>query len=504
MKNKDLFSVRPELIESIIEGMGDGISIQDTNFKVLYQNRIHKGFVGEHIGEYCYKAYEKRENVCDGCPVIMSFEDNKVHTAERVVTINDNLTYFEITSSTLKDSDGNIIAAIENVRDVTERREKEEKLLENEEKFRLLYENLPLGYQSLDLQGNLIIVNQAWLDLLGYSSKEEVIGRSILDFVTEDELIAERFPKFKASGSIHELLFELRRKDGTTILVSVDGRVSYDKDGKFIQTHCVLHDVTEKQKAEQERELLNAELARKNKELEQVVYVTSHDLRTPLVNIEGYSKEIGRLLEKLRLLLGGHGTSAEVKEKIDVIVEKDIPQAEHYITTSVSKMDALLAGLLHISRLGRIEIKKEKLVMNKIVSDVLNALQYKVEKSGIKIEMSELPSCIGDKNQINQLFSNLIDNAIKYLDFSRSGVINVSGKTEGDYSVYCVEDNGIGISPEHNEKIFEIFYQLKPKISAGEGLGLTIVKKIIDMHSGHIWLESELGKGSKFFVSIPS
>jgi signal transduction histidine kinase len=202
--------------------------------------------------------------------------------------------------------------------------------------------------------------------------------------------------------------------------------------------------------------------------------------------------------------LESNGVSAEVKEKIDVIVGKNIPQAENYITTSVLKMDALLSGLLQISRLGRFKINKEELDMNETVSEILETINYQVEKAGVKMEISELPSCIGDKNQINQLFSNIIGNALKYLDSNRNGVISVSGKKEGDYSVYCVEDNGIGILPAHQEKIFEIFYQLKPEKSIGEGLGLTIVKKIIDIHHGKIWVDSEPNKGSKFYISLPS
>jgi signal transduction histidine kinase len=102
------------------------------------------------------------------------------------------------------------------------------------------------------------------------------------------------------------------------------------------------------------------------------------------------------------------------------------------------------------------------------------------------------------------LFSNLIENALKYLDSERSGVINVSGRKENGHSVYYVEDNGIGISPKYQEKIFEIFYQLEPSKEEGEGLGLAIASKIVQSHSGKIWVESEIGKGSKFVVSLPA
>lgn len=239
-------------------------------------------------------------------------------------------------------------------------------------------------------------------------------------------------------------------------------------------------------------------------ELEQIVYVASHDLRTPLVNIDGYNNEIVRLLNEINLILETNEISAEVKEKFDVIVKKNIPEAEHYISASISKMDALLSGLLKISRLGRRELKRERLDMNRLMSAISNTISYQLNEAGTSLEISELPSCSGDENQINNLFSNIIENALKYLNPERPGIIRISGRTEEGRSIYSVEDNGIGILPEHQDKIFEIFYQLKPKKSTGDGLGLSIVKKILEKHSGNIWLESEIGKGTKFYVSLPS
>ena len=112
--------------------------------------------------------------------------------------------------------------------------------------------------------------------------------------------------------------------------------------------------------------------------------------------------------------------------------------------------------------------------------------------------------CFGDESQINQVFSNLLDNALKYLDESRPGVINIYAKIEDNRSIYCVEDNGTGIAPEYQNRVFEAFYRLELEKVAGEGLGLTIVARILGKNDGKIWLESDIGKGSKFFVSLPS
>ncbi len=258
-----------------------------------------------------------------------------------------------------------------------------------------------------------------------------------------------------------------------------------------------------RKRAEEERKRLNVELAQKNKELEQIVYTTSHDLRSPLVNVQGFSKELNESIKEVASIIKNNEFPAIVKEKIGPLLEQDIPESLQYILTSVAKMDSLLNGLLRLSRLGRAALKPEKIDMDKLINNVINAFEFKIKESDVKLEISELPPCKADKTQIDQVFSNLMDNALKYLDSKRQGIIRISGYKENTHSVYCVEDNGIGIAPKHQENIFTIFHQLDPDRVPGEGLGLTIVKRILERHRGKVWVESELGKGSKFYVSLP-
>jgi C4-dicarboxylate-specific signal transduction histidine kinase len=250
------------------------------------------------------------------------------------------------------------------------------------------------------------------------------------------------------------------------------------------------------------RSLFERELRKLNEELEQLTYVTSHDLRSPLVNVEGYHKEICYSLEELRDILKEIDMPEDMKERIASIIDKDIPEAVGYIGTSVRKMDSLLSGLLNLSRSGKVKLDMKELDMNELVSDVVSTFEHRFKAYGARYEISELSSCIGDENQLNQVFTNLIGNALKYHDPSRPGIIRIYSKKENGMLIYCVEDNGIGISPEEQEKIFNLFHQVEPA-RQGEGLGLNIVMKIVERHGGRVWVESEPGKGSRFFVALP-
>lgn len=141
--------------------------------------------------------------------------------------------------------------------------------------------------------------------------------------------------------------------------------------------------------------------------------------------------------------------------------------------------------------------------MNAVFKDVARAMEFQIQKAGVTLRVDPLPDCLGDATQINQVFSNLLDNAIKYLDAQRPGVISVSGRVENDRAIYVVRDNGIGIAPEHEKTIFEIFRRLNPKAGDGDGLGLAIAQRVLERHNGEIWVESAPGQGSAFFVSLP-
>ena len=267
----------------------------------------------------------------------------------------------------------------------------------------------------------------------------------------------------------------------------------------------IFFDVSSRKKGENERARLLEELERKNAELESIVYVSSHDLRSPLVNIQGFSTRLKKLCGQLAALAlkAGSGLSEEEVEKLRVTSEEKIPQALDFILSSGRKMDELIGGLLRLSRTGRAELKPETLDMKALLREIAGSMAFQLEKAGALLEIEELPSCEGDREQISQIFSNLLDNAIKYRDPSKPLNIRVSGKVSKNMAEYIVEDNGIGISEEYLSKIWELFHRLDPRDGAGgEGIGLTLVRRIAERHRGKTWVESEKGEGSRFFVQL--
>ena len=388
------------------------------------------------------------------------------------------------------------------VRDISERKRMEQVLRESEEQYSLVVANVADAVFKYK-DGSMTWANDRIEEMLGYT-KEEIIANDVNLFVSDDvsltEVTKEVDVGIKKEGHFHGTV-RARKKDGTTVDVEYTASMVQGKEPPEIVG--IARDVTERRRAEAERERLTAELAEKNEEQEQIIYVTSHDLRSPLVNVQGFSRELEYSLQELTSILESEDVQPAAREKLTSILESDVSTALSYIRTSISKMDTLLSGLLRLSRLGRSALNFEQLNMGELLSDIEKAFEYRIKEAGVKLEIGDLPPCQGDAVQINQIFSNLLDNALKYLDPERPGIIAVAGEMKDGEAVYCVEDNGIGIAGEHQKKVFEIFHRLNPADTTGEGLGLSIIRKILSRHNGSIWVESEAGAGSRFYVSLP-
>ena len=252
-KNNDIEQIIKNLEEQeILEAVGDGISIQDTDFKILYQNRVCKSLIGDHVGEYCYKAYEQREKTCEGCPLAMAFNNGKIHTTERSGHTEKGIIYVEVTASPIRDSSGKIIAGLEVVRDITERKHTQEALLESENKFRNLAEKLLVGIY-LFRDGVFKYVNPKLAEIFGYTVEELIDKKGPQDLaLPEDWLIVKENIRRRISGEIEAVNYSVRgiKKNKDIIYIEVYGsRTIYQGQPAVIGT---LLDITERKKMEKE------------------------------------------------------------------------------------------------------------------------------------------------------------------------------------------------------------------------------------------------------------
>ncbi len=404
--------------------------------------------------------------------------------------------------------------------DITDRKKSERELLSAHRKLLDIVEFLPDPTFVVEGEGRIIAWNLALEGMTG-TPKAEMLGKTgcahavpfygrptpmLLDRLgqTDEEIEAIYDNVAREGNRLRAETFIPLLNGGRGAHVVLTAARLYDAEGNITGAIQTIRDITHRKQAEKERIKLTSDLAAKNSELEQVVYVASHDLRSPLVNIDGYSRELEYSLDELRGELEEALGKGRSLPGIDEIMDGDIPEALRFIRAGTAKMDTLLSGLLRLSRSGRAALNLELLDMNSLVASVVESMEFQIREAKVTVTVDDLPPCCSDRVQVNQVFTNFLDNALKYTAPGRPGEIRVTGRARGDRSEYRVADNGVGIADAHQEKIFDIFHRLNPKEGTGEGLGLTIVKRIVGRLDGAVWVESGAGEGSRFHVALPA
>jgi PAS domain S-box-containing protein len=379
------------------------------------------------------------------------------------------------------------------------------RLRENNEFTRRILAASPDCIEVLDLEGRLLFISDAGRRLLEIDDPKTVLNTSWPDFWQgqDHEAALGAIATAKAGGSgVFEGYCSSRK--GTSKWWNVVIQPMIGSDGKPERLLATSRDVTERKRTEEEKERLAGEVERRKVEMEQLIYAASHDLRTPMVGVQGFVGELRRSLKDLREELNRPDLPMDFRKRISELTGAEIPEALRFIDAGVTRMNGLLTGLLRLSRLGRAEFQAELLDMNRVVGEVVRSLEFASREAGAKVEVSDLPTALGDRIQMGQAFSNLIENAVKYRSPDRTPVIRITGRREDKMAVYTVEDNGIGIAPEQQQRVFIPFFRADARTDGGEGLGLTIVSRIVERLGGRVWVESELGKGSRFHVVLPT
>ncbi len=243
-------------------------------------------------------------------------------------------------------------------------------------------------------------------------------------------------------------------------------------------------------------------IEKKNSELESIISIVSHDLRGPLLNIKGFTSEIEKAQEVLRVAMERVSGPAEARAAMKEALSETVPEALGFIRQGTESMSRLIESLVKVARAGQLPVKPERVDMDALLKGVLADMEFKIQQTGAKVRVERLPECVADAGQIRQVFSNIIDNAIKYREASRPLEVSITGKVRDGKAVYCVEDNGVGIGAENFDKIFDMYHRIKKPGTSGEGIGLAVVKKMVERNGGRVEVESELKRGSRFFVHL--
>ncbi|GLI37306.1 PAS domain-containing protein [Geobacter hydrogenophilus] len=359
-----------EKSDAIIAALGEGISIQDRNFRILYQNEGHRKITGgNHVGKFCYEAYRRNDHVCDDCPVAQCFADGKVHMRENPNTSGGDAEYVAISASPLRDATGEIVAGIELVRDITERKRAEQQI-------RILNAQL-------------------------------------------EQRVRER----------------------------------------------------------------TEELEQSLREMETFCYTVSHDLRTPLRGIHGFSS----ILQQ------------DYADRLD----EEGQECLQRIGGAANRMGELIDDLLELSRVNRDELSRVPVDLTTLAGEIADDLARSHPDRKVEFAIAPGLRATGDPSLLGAALANIIHNAWKFSSRNPAARIEVGSRTDGEEPVFFVRDNGVGFDMQYADKLFLPFHRLHAAEGfEGTGIGLATVQRIIERHGGRVWAESEPGRGATFFFTV--
>ena len=377
--------------------------------------------------------------------------------------------------------DGVVITFI----DIQKIHDSQEELRLSEEKFKAFYEDDPVMHVSLETNTGVIKeCNKLFYESLGYSSREEVLERPIFDFYDKKSKLKaiKLLDQLKGNADVTHEEMTLIAKDGRKIVIMLNSTPQLDENGNVVRTRSTLSDISELKKTQRKLRKQKEDLEQANRELEQFVSICSHDLQEPLGTIRFGSELLGKKF------------SNQLEDKGKEYVS--------YIHEASGRLSNQIKALLEHSRIGQ-DLKKEKVDTKELVEVVKYDLGKRIRECNANIHVGSLPTIKAYKTELRLLFQNLISNSLKYCKKGVSPDVRVSAFEDDEYWIFSITDNGIGMKEEDLDSIFTIFSRVPTEEKyEGTGVGLAHCEKIVKLHGGKIWADSQLGVGSTFYFKI--
>lgn len=341
-----------------------------------------------------------------------------------------------------------------------------------------VFENIIDAYMVMDLSGNVLKMNDAACGLFGYDISKETLNVTSLIYTEDVTYAYESFSELIEKGRFSNYTARILTKNKEVRWVQINGSLIYDTDKKPIAAQGIIRNITDLKNLEEQKEEIRKKLEKSNNELHEYAHIVSHDLKSPLRSLDALVTWI----------------------KMDNEGQLDTPTLQNFklIEDTLETMENLISNILEYSSAGSETNESQDVDLNETMND-LNTLIFVPEHIHINI-IKKLPIVKGDPTKFQQLFQNLLSNAIKFSNKDK-GIVEIDVIEEPSFYQFSIKDNGIGIEKKFHDRIFKIFQSLN-RTKESTGIGLSIVKKIVDLYEGIIWLESEPGEGTTFFFTI--
>ncbi|TMM56654.1 PAS domain S-box protein [Maribacter algarum] len=483
MEIKQLLSEQKKQLDIIVENSPLGIVLTDEG-KIVKTNATFAhllGYTEAELKQLHVKDISAPEDTDDSQNLIRKMNNGEVDKFSIIKRYYKKAGGFLLAKtlvSSVKDEKGKVEYQVALIEDITKEREAEERLKTEREKYSSIIANMNLGLIEVDNHDIIQLVNHSFCKMSGFE-EEELVGKKASDILKlKDKTIIDAKRDLRMSGESDSYEVEVLNKKGEVLHWLISGAPRYDHTKSVVGSIGIHLDITNQKLLEIQKEKLLKDLEKSNDGLKEYAHIVSHDLKSPLRSISALSSW---LLEDYHDKLDENG-----KFNLQQIQEK------------IEGMDRLIDGILKYSSITDATLDNSLVDLNEVINEIREII-YVPDHVNI-VMMNQLPKIKVDKTKIQQLFQNLLSNAVVNIE-RQEGLVEISSIENNSHWEFSIKDNGVGIPKEYHEKIFKIFQSIGHD-ERSTGIGLSIVKKIIDLYQGQIWLESEVGQGTTFHFTI--